>query len=311
MNAAEGLRLARAVIDDLVVVELDARLNDERQHARPGRLEPGAREGLAMRSDRCGRGFRRRDGERREVLGRAARRRHFGADHVDRRFSACGSPARLCASAEIRRARGDDFFRQWIRVALAGHRAIEVNLANARGDVFADEIGRLRHRRPGRLCAPGIGPEVIAADPDAPGGKVEPRRDAAQEAHEVGRAHARVAAELVDLVRGRLDEQRLAGSRGLLHRARDDGRMRGAERPDARRLAALVARDDVEQGFHRRSSAAADSDCKARRRAASSDSAIPASFTGPGTTLSRSMEITAVSKGAPALMSGATMMALP
>ena len=155
-------------------------------HARPGRLEPGAREGLAMRSDRRRRGFRRRDGERREVLGRAARRRHFGADHVDRRLAACVAPARLRAGAECRRARGDDLFGQRIRVAGAGHRAIEVDLANARGDVFADEIGRLRHRRLGRLGAPGIGPEVIAADPDARGGKVEPRRDAAQEAHEVG-----------------------------------------------------------------------------------------------------------------------------
>ena len=37
---AERLRLARPVVDDLVVVELDAGLHHERDDARPGRLEP-------------------------------------------------------------------------------------------------------------------------------------------------------------------------------------------------------------------------------------------------------------------------------
>ena len=161
------------------------------------------------------------------------------------------------------------------------------------------------------LGPPGIRTEVIAADPGALRRQAGARRDAVQEAHEVRGPHAGVAAELVDLVRGRLDEQRGAGGLRLAHRALDDRRMRGAQRPDAGGLAARIPRDDVLQRLHGRASRAADSGCSASRSAASSASAMPAIFIGPGMTPSRIMESTAVSKGAPALTSGATMIALP
>ena len=55
---AQCARLRRLVVDDLVMIELDARLHDERDHARPGGAEPRARERLAMRRDRRRRGLR-------------------------------------------------------------------------------------------------------------------------------------------------------------------------------------------------------------------------------------------------------------
>ena len=98
---------------------------------------------------------------------------------------------------------------------------------------IASSAGRSRH---------GFGPEVVAAqqhpvhrDPGRP-------RRAVDELAEVRRPHPGVAAVLIDLIGGRLDEHGLAGAARLAHRRLEHQRVRGAHRGDADRLAAPVAR---------------------------------------------------------------------
>ena len=64
----------------------------------------------------------------------------------------------------------------------------------------------------------------------ATGGQVFPARNVHRPAHEIGWLHPRVAAELVDLVAGRLNQQRRPGVCGLARGGLDHQRMGGADR---------------------------------------------------------------------------------
>ena len=64
---------AALVVDDVQVVELDAGLHDQRDHARPDVVEPELGEGRAVRGDGAPGAVGRRRGERRR--GSRARRR--------------------------------------------------------------------------------------------------------------------------------------------------------------------------------------------------------------------------------------------
>src|SRR5262245_33181360 len=131
-------------------------------------------------------------------------------------------------------------------------------------------------------------------------------RDVLREAAEVVRRHTGVAAVLIHLIAGRLDEERRAARLRLLHRRFDHERVRRAQRIHAHRGTPLVPADDVEQRLHAESSG-----CSASINAASSASAMPAMRIGPGITPTSTSEMIAVSRGAPALTSGETMIALP
>jgi hypothetical protein len=78
-----------------VVVEFHARLHDQRDDARPGDRRARLAEGRAVRGDRRAGGFGPRDRKGFEVLRRAARRRHFGADDVHGRVAAGFAPGLL------------------------------------------------------------------------------------------------------------------------------------------------------------------------------------------------------------------------
>ena len=91
---------------------------------------------------------------------------------------------------------------------------------------------------------------MIAAEPDALDRHADPRGDAVHEDAKPVGPHARIAAELVDLVRGGLDEQRYVVGVRLAQRRLDDERMRRAQRIDTDRRAALVPRDDVDERLH-------------------------------------------------------------
>ena len=211
-HRAELARLRRLVRRDPVVIELDARLDDHRDHPRKGVADAELGEGAAVLGKRGERRLRPRHFDRVERMGGAARRRHLGADDVDRRLAAGPLGRPLGDRGEACRARRDDLVAERGRLAEAAHAGVEMDLREARLDVSRDHrLGPL-HRFVGRQMLPRIGPEVIAAEDEA--GKRKPGRpgDLLDEAAEVRRRHAGVAAFLVDLVAGRLDQHpRLAG----------------------------------------------------------------------------------------------------
>ena len=76
-------------------------------------------------------------------------------------------------------------------------------------------LGIAQRRFGGRLLLPGAGAQVVAAQHQRSGWKPLPPASRLDEGGEVRRRHAGVAAVLVDLVAGRLDEQgRVVGCRG-------------------------------------------------------------------------------------------------
>jgi len=83
-NSPERARLVRPIVDDLVQVELDARLDHQRDDPRPRGFQARRNERPSMRFDGELDGLRRRHRELREFLCRTTRHRHFRADHVDR-----------------------------------------------------------------------------------------------------------------------------------------------------------------------------------------------------------------------------------
>ena len=101
-----------------------------------------------------------------KVFRGTARRRHLGADHVHGQLAAGLARGPLGDRAEARGPLSDHFLGRRIRIAGAGHRTIEVNLAKARLCVLADHVAGLPHGQVSRLGTPGVGTEVIAADPE-------------------------------------------------------------------------------------------------------------------------------------------------
>ena len=69
------------------MIELDARLDNDGDHAGPNVGEAGRGEDRAMNVDRRARRLWRRDGKRAELLRSATGNRDLGADDIDRRLS--------------------------------------------------------------------------------------------------------------------------------------------------------------------------------------------------------------------------------
>ena len=233
------------------MIEFDAGLDDGRDHARPGGGEAGIGENSAMGINRRARRFGRRDGERVQLFRGTARDRDLGADDIDRRFA---SRSRLCAlgdRAEARRAPRDRLVGQRCRIVRARHRAIEMDLAEAGANIVLDQHLGPCHRRLGGQRLPGIGTEMVAAEKNAVPRQADAIRNAMDEVAEVRRLHAGIAAVLVDLVRGRLDQREgRAGPSRMDERRLDHQGMRGANGKHAARLACLVTCDQVENGLH-------------------------------------------------------------
>src|SRR5215210_8686525 len=120
-------------------------------------------------------------------------------------------------------------------------------LGESGGDIGLDEIFRVRHRLSGGELPPPVRAEVIPTQnyaifrkPMAPG-------YAHYELTKVYWGHARVPAELVDLVRRGLDKYIARIVECLQHRGLEYEWVRGADRIDADGLASLVSPDGVEQ----------------------------------------------------------------
>ena len=258
-----------------MVIELDSRLHDQRDRAGPRGAEAERRERFAMGVDRHADRGGSRHRQRAELLGRTAGCGHLGANHVDGSLPASGLPGTLGGAAEPGRALGDDAIGEGRRVIGAAHRAVQVDFPKSRGHVALDELLGVCHGDAGWLRAPGVGAEMVAAEQhpfgrqDCMGGDLRHVRP------ERGRSHAGVAAELVDLVRGRLDEHPLSVPLSLAQCGLDDERVRGTDGVDPLAAAGLVPLEELLEGLHEAGSTGA-SGCSDRSSAPPSASRMPA-----------------------------------
>src|SRR5262249_32480576 len=153
------------------------------------------------------------------------------------------------------------------------------------------------HRFVCRQRLPWIGPKVISPKCKAIWREANTICKAGDKIAEHRGLHAGIAAILVDLVRGRLDQN----ERGLVADGVNKGcfnhqRMRGAHGKDAARLSGPVPRDAVEHRFHF-SSGASES-----RTAATDARPSATSLSRPGSVPVTINEMTTVMSGAPALV---------
>ena len=203
------------------MIELHPRLDHEPEHARPDVFEVRGTIRLEVGVDGRGGGEgvgQRKLGER--LLG-AAGHRNFRADYVYRRFAAGALPGPLGNGAEPRRSRRHDRVGERRRIVRAGHGTIEMNLAKAGVHIVRDEpLGFLHSRLRGQIL-PAVRAQMIATEQHLLAPHVEPRRDLEYETAEIRGAHARVAAVLIDLIGGGLDQHGARLATGVGEQARN------------------------------------------------------------------------------------------
>src|SRR5437868_739866 len=136
---------------------------------------------------------------------------------------------------------------------------------------------------------PRVRPEMVAAEHDARGIEPDALGDAAHEGHEIHGRHARVAAVLVDLVAGRLEQHEcICMFQSMPQSGLDDDGMRAADGRHADGVTLLVARDEILHRVHAPASgagagAAGRSGSSTSSSEAASASTSPAILSGPGT----------------------------
>jgi hypothetical protein len=108
-------------------------------------------------------------------IGFAARNRHFGADHVHRRRQA-GLRRPLGDDAQARRARGNHFVAQVLRIVGAAHAAIEVDLVEAGRGVGGDQDFGVLHGGAVQPSARRSGRGGRRPAPAAPAGSLAARQ---------------------------------------------------------------------------------------------------------------------------------------
>src|SRR6185437_2061169 len=153
---------------------------------------------------------------------------------------------------------------------------------------------------------PGVGTQMIAAEEDAPARQSRLVREAQHHVAELRRPQARVAAFLVHLIRGGLDQRVTLRGTCVLERGPQRQGMRRADGVDPNGLATPVAAHELEQRLH-----VASSGSMASRAAARKASTMPMILSGSGTRPNSASARRAVMRGAPALVSGETTIALP
>ena len=237
------------IVGDYVgMTEFDAGLDHDTDRAGEGRVQPRRREGAAVDLDGGEGSLGVRHLQVVERMRGAARHRHFRADDIDRRWPTgvpCGALGR---SGETRGAFGRQRVGQGRRFAEAAHRRVEVELRKARTRIGGDHGLRLLHRLDGRQGAPGVRPEMVAAENQPPGIEADLRRDSLHEGAEARGRHAGIAALLVHLIAGRLDEHGRVIGDALQQRRLDGQRMRGADRSNAHAPARVAQARDVGDG---------------------------------------------------------------
>ena len=175
--------------------------------------------------------FRTCDLEVREPVRRASGDRHLAPDNVYWRLSSRPPGGRLGGGREPSGALRHSLLVEPRRISAAGHAGVEVNLRKARRNIVSDHLFGANQGLRRRKMLPRIGSEVIAPQHDRLRVVSDLTRDRFNKAGEIGGRHASIAALLVDLIAGCLDDHGPivgAGQRGF-----DDQGVRGADRDDA------------------------------------------------------------------------------
>ena len=148
-------------------------------------------------------------------------------------------------------ALGDDLVVEDGGVVGAGHAAVQVDLGVAGLDVGGDQHVGLVHCGAGGFALPAVGAEVVAAEDDAVAGELRAwSAMPSTRSRNSGGPQAGVAAELVDLVGGGLDQDVAAVGGGLGDGGLHHGGVGRADGVDADGLAGLVAADRVGEPVH-------------------------------------------------------------
>ncbi|SUI47730.1 Uncharacterised protein [Serratia marcescens] len=242
---AQCVGALRLVMLNAVVIELDARLHHQRDSSQPGIVQLGFLPGDTMRFQRLRHRLRRGDLQTRQRLLRAARHRHLGADHIDRRFAAALRPGAFRHRAQTRRPLGNRGIPQGRGIIGARHGTIEVNFAKSGANVIVYQGFRQRHRFLSRAILPGVWPQMIATQPHALARQAHFIRQTPQPIAELGRRLAGIAAELIDLVGRRLHQHRRAAGFGLPQRGLQNPGMGRTDGKDPDRHTGLVLLDKL------------------------------------------------------------------
>ena len=273
-RSIHGARLARALgheVDDLRAAELDARAARRRRppaatrrRARPRRTRHGAARSCARRSSGAGRL------QLLDRLVRTARHRHLGADDVDRarpparvlRPPGTGGWPRARRSAPPAAGPGRRRRPCWRR---------DGSWRSPPRRRLRTMVSALAIARVGGLVRHGLGPRWSPPRISRVAGQAARGCDAGDEARKSAGAHAGIAAVLVDLVAGRLDQQRGAVGQRLINAGLEHHRMGGTDRRDAARACRHGWRARISRsGAHR-----------ARARKASSSAMVELPSIGP------------------------------
>ena len=232
---------------DEVVAELHAGLHHQGHHPLPGRVQPAAAESRAHDLQGAAGVLHPRGRDRVLVLLRAAGRRHLGAHHIHRRRATHGLMRGLGHRGQPCGALGHRLGGGHRRIAAQGHAAIQVNFTIAGLHIGPHQSLGLAHGRFGRAVTPHMRAQVVAAQHQALLGEPLLLGHAVQQGHEIPRLQARVAAVLVHLIAGGLDEQgEPTGGRVAQRDAQHLG-VRGAQGGRAHGLTRFVGRQQVTQ----------------------------------------------------------------
>jgi hypothetical protein len=237
------------VLVHALVAELDPGLDDEGQHPLPRFVQPAGPEGRLRQLERARRVLGPCHLRSGGVVPLAAGGRDLGADHVDGRRSFLPTGA-FRGGGEVGRPAGRGL-GVGVATGVVGeaHARVEVDLGGPRPHVPPHQLPGLRHGRVRALAPPGVGAQVVAAEEHAARGEARSLGPTAQPGRELRRGDAGVAALLVYLVRGGLDEDRDPEVPAGLERRVEDVGVRGADRPDPARLAALLGGHGLPEGF--------------------------------------------------------------
>ena len=229
----------RVVVVHAAVVEIHAGLHHHRDHALPGGQQVRGGKCFAVDGQGGGRGRRRRHLQATGQRGLTAGNRHFGADHVDRRRQPVLGSGALGNPRQFGRARRDDGVRQRRGVIGAGHAAVQVDLVETGGHIGGDQLAGVGHCGRCGAFLPGIRTEVVAAEHQPLGREARIARQLQHVVAVLRWGHTGIAAELIDLVGGRLDQQQGVVTLRHLHRRQQHLRVAAADavQPDGGALA--------------------------------------------------------------------------
>ena len=153
MTGARGL-----VERDVLVAELDAGLDHDGDDAREGVRKSAAAKDIAMNIERRAGRLQAGRLDLRNRMMRAAGRRNFRADDIERRRDARFRGGAFRPAREPRRAPGDRGVAKRVGLSGAAHRGVEMELAKSGARVGVDHRLGLVHRQSALSLRHGLGP---------------------------------------------------------------------------------------------------------------------------------------------------------